>query len=415
LSRYLSEALGADEIKFRHALGALERRSGHPNHDIRLSSTVLQNVRLKLKQLGLDVEDTTAQELYYSLNHKLQIDDVKLTRKLRELAAQKVNAEANISDGLVELLKDLNLSQECLAIKPAVLKSQLKKIPPKKVMKALGYRSVDSMLKLEPMALLLLAINDFESEAYVSSFYAKYKKYSAANLELRKLQVIIPKDKKWRKVLLDVKKRTGLTVVSSYELASVVVLPVNNQPKSGYTTMLVSKLLSELSVILSVSSYLKLHQVSSDFGLKLMQIAEHEPYVEAKFLENQVSWKAAQHVLSASTHDLYSPHLSDDDLKPVNLVNKLSEVLDSFKFWEDSDFLALVKSAEATSLNVLDVATNLVNNLPFENRHLDHCRHALMQELMKLYVRPEQIIDSAGDQLDDDQKVLADTKAQALY
>ena len=413
MSHYLSVALGADEPKFRHALMAFERRSGHNNHDIRLTSKVLQDLKTKLDQLGLDSEDTTAEELYYVLNRKLADDDLELTKKIRLLAAKNVNAEANISDGLKVLVKAIRLQGNCLAVKPSVLKSQLKSNPPRKVMKALGYRSVDSMLKLEPIALLVLAINNFESEPYINNFYNKYKKYTTSNLETKKLSVITTTDKKWQALLKDIKKRTGLAVVSCYEMATVVVLPLNNNPKSGYTTMLVANLLSEISVTLSVSSFLKLHQVSTDFGIKLSEIAEHEPVVDAKFLDHPVSWKAAQHVLNAADTFDYAPHVTSEDLEPINLLSKIGSIVDSYKFWENSQFLALVKSTEATSLNVLDVAINLVNDLPFDKRRLDHCRHALIQELMKLYITPEQLINTLTT--NDSEELIVDNKAKALY
>ena len=164
LSRFLLEILGSNDPKNKQILVAQERRSGHPNHDLRLSSKMYSSITYKLKQLGLDPDDTTARELYFSLNDKLVKDDAKLTKKIRNIAAQKVNAEANISDGLIEVIKDLKLDRECYALKSTVLKRQFKDQPPKRTMKALGYRSVDSFLKLEPVTFVLLAINYYESE-----------------------------------------------------------------------------------------------------------------------------------------------------------------------------------------------------------------------------------------------------------
>ncbi|MEI9914265.1 MAG: hypothetical protein WDN66_04820 [Candidatus Saccharibacteria bacterium] len=390
MSRFISEALGTDDPKFKHSLMGLERRSGHPNHDIRLSSQILQSVPQKIKELGLDPDDTTAEELYYALNHKLEEQDVRLVKKLRTLAAQSVNAEANLVDGVMSLVKSLNLEDSnCFALKYSVLKQQLKQTPPKKVMKALNYRSIDSMLKLEPVALLLLAVNNFESESYVSSLYAKYKKYSATSFESRKLSVISTKDKKWLPILEELQKRTGLTMASSYELATIVVLPITNEPAVGHSTVLVTNLLSEVSLVHCVSSFLKLHQVNADFGVKLLQIVEHEPYLEKDFLDHKVSFKTAQQVLIGQDSSAFAPHISSEDLAPTNLLSKLSDILDDFKFWEDSDVLALVKSAKATSLNIMDVASNVANDLPFSERTLDHFRHNLIQELAKLYTSPE--------------------------
>ena len=84
--------------------------------------------------------------------------------------------------------------------------------------------------------------------------------------------------------------------------------------------------------------------------------------------------------------------LRPEDLKPVNLLTKLGDVLDDLNFWKDSQFLAMVKESQAISFNILDVATNLVNKLSFENRTLDHCRYALRQEIAKLYLLPSWLL-----------------------
>jgi len=398
LSRFLLEILGNNDPKTKQVLVAQERRSGHPNHDLRLTSKMYCSTRSKLKQLGLDPNDTTARELYFSLNDKLVKDDAKLTKKLRSIAAQKVNAEANISDGLIEVIKDLKLDRDCFALKSSVLKHQFQSQSPKRTMKALGYRSVDSLLKLEPVTFILLAINYYESESYLANFYARYKKLDPSCFELRKVGFFVAKEKKWLNLFEDIKKQTGLTLISNYETASVVLLPVSNKPEAGYSTMLLSKLLSEVSVILSVSSYLKLHQVDASFALKLSSIVDHEPYIDHKVLEQPVSWNTAQHALSSHVENIFAPHVSPEDLKPVNLLTKLGDVLEDLNFWKDCQFLAMVDGGQPISFNILDVASNLVNKLSFENRTLDHCRYALRQEIAKLYLAPELVVDSINSE-----------------
>lgn len=414
MSHFLSEALGTDEPRFKQAIMGLERRSGHPNHDIRLSSAILQKVPNKLKELGLDPNDTTAEELYYALNHKLAEQDAKLIKQLRTKAAKEFNAAANLSDALVSIAKDLTLDIDCLAVKPSIIKQLLKTNSPRKVMKALNYRSIDSMLKVEPVPLLLLAVNSYESEAYITNFYSKYKKITPSNLELRKLNVYSCLDKKWFRILTDIKARTGLTMVSSYELASIILLPIDNQPPQGYLTLTLTNLLAELSITLSVSSYLKLHQVNADFGVRLKQIADNEPLLGMHQLDKPVSWSTAQHILAGIDHSAFAPHLTFQDILPVNLLSKLSQITEEFKFWEDNEILALVKSSEATSLNIRDVAVNLVNSLPFSKRQLEHFRHSLSQELMKLYISPEQVIDSLTNPTKSENQATVDNKAQAI-
>jgi hypothetical protein len=393
LSRFLSEALGQNEPKFKQAIMAEERRSGHPSNDIRLSTKVFREVRAKIVELGLDPSDTTAEELYYALNHKLAYQEKLLNKYLRSEAAKSVNAEANTVDGILELVKKLDDNQVVLALKSSVLKNLIKQNPPKKVMKVLGYRSIDSMLKLEPAQMLTMAINLYESEAYISNFYLKHKKFSAADFESRKLSVTTTKSPRWVSVLEEIKNRTGLSIVSDYEMASIILLPVDNQPQSGYLSVVMANLISEMSIIYSVSSYLKLNLLSRDFSSKLINIIEHEPYLEATAIGNKISYRAAQHKLKALDSSP-SPHVTLEDIEPVNMLEKLGDIFKEFKFWQDSEFLAFVEQTEAISLNILDVASNLANNLPFHNRSVEHLRHSLTQELNKMYLSTEDLLDS---------------------
>jgi len=415
LSRYLSEALGADEIKFNQAIMALEGQSGHYSQDIRLTSHLYQKLSQKIAQLNLDPRDTTTEELYYALNHKLAEDDRLLVKKIREIAAQEVNAEGNITDGLQSLILKLNLAKPCFALKASVLKKQLKALPPKKVMKVLNYRSASSMIRSEPVALIILAINYYESEAYIRHFYSFYKTLTAASFESRPLSFMAPKAKKWPSILKNIEQQTGLLLLSSYELATIIILPIKNKPKSGYLSALIANLLNETSIIYSASSFLKLHQVSKDFGAKLLELTEHEPQMKTALLDQPVTWEVAQDILKNTDHELFAPHLSSEDLQPENVFSKLGDILENLKFWSDSQILGLVESTETTSFNLLDVAGNVMNKRPFENRSLKHFKRALSSELAKLYLMPEQIVEelSAGSTKND--QSLAEYKTEAVY
>src|SRR5579884_3024656 len=97
MTRFLSESLQAPEPFFRAALLKLESAAGHPNSDIRLTAEVIHATQAKLRQLGLDPKDTTAEELYHALQERIKADDVRLTRRLRTLAATYVSAEGDVT------------------------------------------------------------------------------------------------------------------------------------------------------------------------------------------------------------------------------------------------------------------------------------------------------------------------------
>src|ERR1700729_596331 len=82
MTRFLSSALGATQPLFGQSIAALERAGGQPSADIRLSSELMQQVRLKIGELGLDPTDTTGPELYGALQGRLAADDQKVRQAL---------------------------------------------------------------------------------------------------------------------------------------------------------------------------------------------------------------------------------------------------------------------------------------------------------------------------------------------
>jgi hypothetical protein len=397
MSRYLSDALATDQPQFRHDLAELEKAHGHPNSDLRLTSEVMSGLSDSVRDLGLDPADTTPQELYAALNLKLKTDDQKLLKHLRSLAAKSVNAEANAADGIALVVKELSSSTICFALKSSSLKKLLKLNPPKKSMKALNYRSLASLLKHEPAALTLLAINNFESSKYVDNLYSKFKNFRATDFESRPLSIYQPKSRKWQEVLAQVEARTHKQVISCYELGSLILMPVDNQATEGMLSAKLVLILNELSKVMSTSTYLKLHQVNSDFGKKLTQVAEHEPMVESSLMGQPLPWHLVHSVLS-SLRDIKPgadlPHLTDEDLNFSQMLDKLGDIIDDFRFWQSTSFLGLVKQGEATSLNILDVSINLCNKLSFDQRETKHFKYSLWQELMKRYIGPKILSDS---------------------
>jgi hypothetical protein len=394
MSRFLSQALAANEPEFSRGINQLERANGHPKHDIRLNSDISLRLNQSLKYLGLDPSDTTNEELYHALNEKLKSDDLKLLKELRTLAAKNVSLEANVNDGIIRMLSLLDIKQQCFSLKSASFKKILKANPPKKVMKALGYRSLDSLLKHESPALIVLAINKFETKGYVRSYYQKYLKLKATDFETRKLIIVEPKSAKWIEILQTIKLSTGYIHISCYELGSLIILPEGNYPKKGKLTANLVQILNEISKISSTSNYLKLNQVTVDFGEKVYSIAEHEPFVSLSILDRPIPWHLVQSVIAARIEDIDLPLLSSDEIGFSKLLDKLGDVVSDLKFWQSTEYLALVNKGDTISLNILDVADNLSNELNYQARRLTNFRGSLWQELMSRYINPDLALDS---------------------
>jgi hypothetical protein len=394
MSRYLSQALATDDLHFNRSIKELEKINGHPKHDIRLYSDMSQRLKASIEYLGLDPSDTTAEELYHALNEKLKTDDAKLIKELRTLAAKNVSLEANISDGIKQLLSSLDIKGKCFSLKSSSIKKLIQSNPPKKVMKELGYRSLDSLFKHEPTALIVLAINRFETKSYIKAYYQKYFKLLSTDFEERQLTVVETKSTKWKNILTEIKKNTGYVHISCYELGSIIILPETNQPKKGQLTASLVQILNEIKKITSTSNYLKLNQVRHDYGEKVFSVSEHEPFVNLNIFNQPVPWHLVQSKVAAKIDDIDLTKFAADDIGFNHFIDKLGDVVSDLKFWQSTDYLAFRNKEETISLNILDVADNLSNEVGFQARKLNNFRISLWQELMRRYINPDLAIGS---------------------
>ncbi len=398
MTRFLSESLNSSEPSFREALSKLEDASGNPSADIRLSVDIMRQSEDKLRQLGLDPKDTTASELYEALKQKVKDDDQALARHLRTLAATHVNAEADPIDGMIEALKRSSDSKRCFALKLSKLKSLFKANPPKKALKSLHYRSLDSMLKHEQPVLILAAAWLNESSAWRKRLLEQYKKLKASDFEDRSIAFINSPSPAWKSLTdtLDLDANQHLMWFS--ELGAVVFLPFTDvhELKSGSITANFALALKATNEIRSASSFLKINQVKPDFGQKAATIAESEPSIKFNLMDEPVSWGLLQRYytrLSDMFHeDIFEPYLEKEDMLWQEVENSLSELEPSFAFWKGTAHLGTIQQdKQPLSFNLIDNVLNVTNQLPFEKRVVKFFRESLWSELLMRYIKHQHV------------------------
>lgn len=404
MTRFLSESLQAPEPSFRLGLQELERAHGHPNHDIRLSSSVRQKTQQKMALFGLDPQDTTPQELYHALEHHLLQADRALTKELRRRAATHVSAEGKVSDGMMHALQELTSNMRVFALKPTVTKKLLTAHPPKHAIKVLGYRSLASFLKHEQPAAVLLAAWLTESSSWRKQYLEQYKKLKSRDFEMRRVTIIAPASKAWQDLSAKVVDISKQHVQSFRELGSIVVLPLPKHAPEGSVTASMSLALHECNAIASTSTYLKLSQVRGDFGQHIYQVATSEPHVEAAVLNRAVPWQLIQryyaHFSDRFKEAMFEPHILAEDLSWRSVEQGLAGLTPEFKTWEHTSYLGLLHNSQLVSMNILDVAVNACNHLPFEKRIYQAFQQSLLHELLLQYLSHEAVEQTVANQLD---------------
>ena len=400
MTRVLSELLGAREPAFQQAIRRLEAVSGHTNADIRLTTEVERATRAKLKALGLDPMDTTGEELYGALQERIRADDAHL---LVTLQARHGKA-GSVQQQIASALNELPVYKGCFALKTTIGRKLLKKQPPKQTMKALGYRSFDSMMRREQLLAVYAAAWLLESATWRKAMIEAYKKLSASDFELRPLAVLAPSSKHWQSLAKTVVSQRKHTVIGLREFGAVVLLPFTDSmpPAAAIATLLMA--LNEINTVRSGSTYLKLCQVRRDFGDCVQMVVASEPTLPAEVLDGQVQWHVVQRYyarhLGKFRDDLFEPHIQKEDLSWHSIEKALTFVDPDITFWQHTAMLGVLDAHRPVSCNVLDVSLNYCNQWSYRARISHHLQRSLWSELVIRYLKHESVEQAVIDSLE---------------
>ena len=399
MTRILSELLGTPEHLFRQRLEKLERASGRPSADVRLTAEVLRASKVKLHQLGLDAHDTTGPELYAALEQRLKDDDQKL------IAALKTASDSDdIVASVAHALRSVPIPRSCFGLKSTVAKRLLKKLPPKKAMKQLGYRSLDSFLKHESIAALYAAAWLLESNAWRKAIAEQYRNLQASDFENRDIIIANPTSARWQALAEKIVSEKKHNVIGFRELGAVVLLPLPSELPPAITTTTLLLALQSMNEIRAASTFLKLCQVKPDFGEVVQTVVAGEPALNAELLDQPVQWQIIQRYYArfkdAFRSEVFEPHIQPEDLSWHSIELVLQHLDPSLEFWRGTGFLGMLHERQPVSFNIIDVALSCCNKLPYNNRIVHYSRLSLWHELLLKYLKHDNIEQTVLAQLE---------------
>lgn len=403
MSRVLAELLGVNEPSFRLRLQQWERAAGHPSADIRLAADIALETKHKLRLLELDPHNTTGAELYAALRLRLLADE----HRVRQALQLPPNAPPEaVMRAVVTYAEQYAKTVEVFALKPAHLRKIIKTLAPKATMKALGYRSMDSMFKHEPILQLLAATYIAESADWHAQRLKAYTTLRPSDFETRPMQYLMPAGKKWPQLGERFVTTRRHTMLAFAEMGGVTVLPLTRD-LPGLAIASLGLCLQAVNDIRSVGAYLKLQQVRADFGSLVARSVRGELAFEGILPGEALPWKSA-HWLYGRGHaeypaDVFEPHMHASDLTWHAMEGALAQIHPALAFWQNSHILGLLDGHDTVSLNVLDVALSVCNGLAYGEHLVHHLRQAMRHELHARYLRETPLhtlfAERLGDQL----------------
>lgn len=400
MSSFLADLLGATEPLFSLSVKQLEEASGRPGADVRLIAEIIGSVRLKTKELGLDPDDTTGEELYMALLNRIEKDDDHLVKQI----GGKDPEDAKI---LMPLMKKawekVDTPKSAWVLKHSVAKSMLKKLPPANIMKHLGYKSVDSMLKRENLNEIYGALRFAETPAWLNKFNHLYKSLTPSDFETRKIEIVIMPEERWGEMTAEFIHKKKHNITHLKEMGVILMLPINVRLR-GITIFVLPLLFHYLNEIRLYSAFFKLQQVKPDFGKIIVDTLIADPGKAAVMAGSHVHWRVIQRYfgkLEKEYHpEIFEPHVQPEDLHWRKAEALLMKVDPELEFWRDLDYVGIMHGQRPLTLSLLDAAASYVNRLSYKDRAIYHFREALWNELFVRYMGETNLANQVLKQLD---------------
>lgn len=401
MSKMISELLGATEPMFSLAIKQLEAASGKPSVDVRLSAEIIGQVYQKTSDLHLDPKDTTGKELYAALLVRIHKDDENL-RKL--IGGTQNDNSQELLIKIKSMVESLKLNKKCWVIKKSVAKKFLRKTPPKNIMKTLGYRSIDSMLKKENINEIYGALRFAESPEWLNSFNNHYKLLKATDFESREIEILQMPQERWAKLSENfvTKKRHNITHVK--EMGIILMLPTDNAKIAGLSITAMSLLLHYINEIRLYSSFFKLQQVKPNFSEIFVDTLIADPASAAVMVGQRIHWRVIQRYLGKLNNEyhpeIFEPHVQPEDLHWRKAEEILYDLDPKLSWWRDLDYVGIMHAGKPVTFNLMDVAMSYRNNLDYHNRAIFHFRESLWNEIFIRYMGQKTLEQQILAQLD---------------
>lgn len=383
MSHNLSKLVNESQQKVALIIDKFEALSGYPGEDNRLLSDVRASLRLKISDLGLDPDDTTPKELYHALLSRLEHDG----RVFSSLFGHPTLSNPDkFNARLINLIELVDLPGETWALKIKVARDLLRQDPPKKLMKHLKYRSIDSMLKRENIGELYSGVSAVESSRWLNNFYHRHCSLTASDFEIRPIDLLTMPAKRWA-------SKAGPYVSRSTQVGVVAVWPSGSDHQEHKLGSLLN-VLSSLDTLKLEGLDLMIQQLKPEYGKLVYKRLLQPPTAEINMQNIAIPLNALRHHYKSTPQTenplLQEPHMFGIDLKHSTPSNTLALLHPVFGWWKNNDTLGAVTNKSPVSLNINDVSKNFKLG-QYKSMQSSNLSQALWEEVIARYLKHEAV------------------------
>lgn len=405
MSKLLRDLLDATEPTFTLSLRKLEELSGHKNVDNSLSAEILEKTNSAIRGLGLDINDTTDRELFHALEGKVRDHNIHLAKSLGTSEDAPVR---EIVPKLVEAVAASDVPKRCWVLKKSVAKDLLRKMPPKVMMKKLGYRSIESMLKNENFYEIYAGLRFSEGPDWLNQYNELFQKSVVpSNFENREIEIVIMDHDKWVDLAESFVKKKLHNVTHSKEMGVIIVVPMHQTHMRGLTLKTLPLLFHYINEIRLYSAFFKLKSTAPHFGKTITDTLIADVGSGAVIAGHNIHWRVIQRYLGRHKEDkeaeAFEPHVQPEDLHWRKAEESLYKIDNELKFWQDMDYVGrIAEDGDPVAFNLFDVSFAFSNGESYANRYFYHMRESLWNEIFIRYMGVGTIRQQILLQLDND-------------
>jgi hypothetical protein len=364
----------------------LERLSGKKGHDIRVFVDSIHHFKDLSKQLNLDNEDTTPHELYQSLVVQSKKDSERLAERL---GVEQTDTPSEVVKKCIGYLEKRTGWRKFWCVKQSVLKKQLKANPPKKVMTVLGFRSIDSLLKREPVLQTLVLAKIIEGVGWQEKYINQAGSMTNSDFDEQKISFNVISH-----VRLDSLKKSEIDlrrVVFSSEESSVIIIAPPSRRFEGDVMFYFDTIINHVNGIISRSAFYRFKGLQPDFFETLKDIRENG-FKKASFINWPIRWSAVMHSIQHHGNRKLAERL-DLNIPAYELFGLSAErEMQRFGVWEKG-FAYGDKTGLIVSTHLSDVIINAINKNDFESSYNEFGKNRLYDELFSRYLTHHEVIE----------------------
>jgi len=305
---------------------------------------------------------------------------------------------------------------KCWALKRSVAKRMLKKMPPKKMMAHLGYRSIDSMLKHEKFNEMYTALRFSEGPEWLNKYNELFKTVKPKDFEERNIDIVVMDHDKWVGLTEHFVEKKKHNVTHSKEMGVIVVVPMQQETMRGLPLKTLPLLFHYINEIRLYSAFFKLKSTHPKFGAEIVDTLIADTGKAAVMAGQHIHWRVIQRyfgkIADESHPEAFQPHVQPEDLHWRKAEESLYKLDPGMEFWRDLDYVARQEPGGPVALNVMDVAFAYSNEEHYEDRYYYHFRESLWNEVFMRYMGEEVLEQQVLEQLDND--MIAPEKQEAV-